>query len=382
MDKDSDMKPNPKETANVFNTGIARSLDKLKNLEYIVGKNGQKVPLKKKSRPKLYKAVYKIFWLPIFHNRNLLIYPRGRGALLRMGRNPVREGKTLGAYRQMCWIQLAPSARDPTPYDMGYSEPVAYQAKASPVLAFCQDSDPHLVASIYYYDTILSNEIIDLVLINTLIPINFCHFKGQMSILRYIKIKNFINRGADMGFVTAVLLTANYLQTALELKMCLRELAIVDDTLEALGVSKEYQRLPILGCQQPDMHCSIALPRLHFALSPVTWIKFHNQKPRHVNVPAHLALKCAPPGTLTQFASFKLKYLNCFIPDRLTNFVISSEKVIFNMFNELEHTPFFAKQIQQQIIQKYTPHNKMSNMIPVYYMENIHKYYQDVATLL
>ncbi|KYQ56410.1 Multidrug resistance-associated protein 4, partial [Trachymyrmex zeteki] len=43
-----------------------RELDKLKNLEYIVGKDGQKVPLKKKSRPKLYKAVYKTFWLPYF----------------------------------------------------------------------------------------------------------------------------------------------------------------------------------------------------------------------------------------------------------------------------------------------------------------------------
>ena len=28
-----------------------------------------------------------------------------------------------------------------------------------------------------------------------------------------------------------------------ELKMCLRELAIVDDTLETLGMPKEYQKL-------------------------------------------------------------------------------------------------------------------------------------------
>ncbi|KAG5324835.1 MRP4 protein, partial [Pseudoatta argentina] len=108
MDKDtSDMKPNPKETANVFSVLFFwwlrelfmisfkrnleesdiyrpikadesekltdhlekywnRELDKLKNLEYVVGKNGQKVPLKKESRPKLYKAVYKTFWLPYF----------------------------------------------------------------------------------------------------------------------------------------------------------------------------------------------------------------------------------------------------------------------------------------------------------------------------
>ncbi|KAG5343400.1 MRP4 protein, partial [Acromyrmex heyeri] len=43
-----------------------RELDILKNLEYVMGKNGQKVPLKKESRPKLYKAVYKTFWLPYF----------------------------------------------------------------------------------------------------------------------------------------------------------------------------------------------------------------------------------------------------------------------------------------------------------------------------
>ncbi|KAG5343999.1 MRP4 protein, partial [Acromyrmex charruanus] len=43
-----------------------RELDKLKNLEYVVGKNGQKVPLKKESRPKLYKTVYKTFWLSYF----------------------------------------------------------------------------------------------------------------------------------------------------------------------------------------------------------------------------------------------------------------------------------------------------------------------------
>ncbi|XP_018349991.1 PREDICTED: multidrug resistance-associated protein 4-like, partial [Trachymyrmex septentrionalis] len=108
MDKGtSDMKPNPKETANVFSVLFFwwirelftisfkrdleesdiyrpikadesekltdhlekywnRELDKLKNLEYVVGKNGQKVPLKKESRPKLYKAVYKTFWLPYF----------------------------------------------------------------------------------------------------------------------------------------------------------------------------------------------------------------------------------------------------------------------------------------------------------------------------
>ncbi|KYN28009.1 Multidrug resistance-associated protein 4 [Trachymyrmex cornetzi] len=43
-----------------------RELDKLKNLEYVVGKDGQKVPLKKESRPKLYKAVLRTFWLPYF----------------------------------------------------------------------------------------------------------------------------------------------------------------------------------------------------------------------------------------------------------------------------------------------------------------------------
>ncbi|XP_073368124.1 LOW QUALITY PROTEIN: multidrug resistance-associated protein 4 [Mycetomoellerius zeteki] len=110
MDKDtSDMKPNPKESANVFSvlffwwlrelfmTGSKRNLEesdiyrpikadesekltdhlekywnrelnKLKNLEYTIGKrkDGQKVLLKKNVRPRLYKAVLKTFWLPYF----------------------------------------------------------------------------------------------------------------------------------------------------------------------------------------------------------------------------------------------------------------------------------------------------------------------------
>ncbi|XP_011704878.1 PREDICTED: multidrug resistance-associated protein 4-like, partial [Wasmannia auropunctata] len=40
-----------------------RELNKLK---YIVGKDGQKVPLKKDARPRLYKAIFKAFWLPYF----------------------------------------------------------------------------------------------------------------------------------------------------------------------------------------------------------------------------------------------------------------------------------------------------------------------------
>ncbi|KAG5307336.1 MRP4 protein, partial [Acromyrmex insinuator] len=106
MDKNtSDMKPNPKENANVFSvlffwwmrelfmTGSKRDLeesdiyrpikedesqkitdhlekywncelDKLKNLEYTLGKDGQKVSLKKNVRPRLYKAIFKVFWLP------------------------------------------------------------------------------------------------------------------------------------------------------------------------------------------------------------------------------------------------------------------------------------------------------------------------------
>ncbi|KAL0104962.1 hypothetical protein PUN28_016536 [Cardiocondyla obscurior] len=103
----NDMKPNPKENANVisilffwwmrelFIKGAKRDLEesdiyrplktdesekltdhlekcwnhelvKLKNLEYTVGKDGQKVPLKKVARPKLYKAIFKAFWLPYF----------------------------------------------------------------------------------------------------------------------------------------------------------------------------------------------------------------------------------------------------------------------------------------------------------------------------
>ncbi|KAG5331515.1 MRP4 protein, partial [Acromyrmex charruanus] len=106
MDKNtSDMKSNPKENANVFSvlffwwmrelfmTGSKRDLeesdiyrpikedksqkitdhlekywnrelDKLKNLEYTLGKDGQKVSLKKNVRPRLYKAIFKVFWLP------------------------------------------------------------------------------------------------------------------------------------------------------------------------------------------------------------------------------------------------------------------------------------------------------------------------------
>ncbi|XP_011701007.1 PREDICTED: multidrug resistance-associated protein 4-like isoform X2 [Wasmannia auropunctata] len=108
MDKDtSDMKQNPRETANIFSvlffwwmrelfiTGSKRDLkesdiyrpikadesekltdhlekywnrelDKLKNLEYAMSKDGQKVPLKKNVRPRLYKAICNAFWLPYF----------------------------------------------------------------------------------------------------------------------------------------------------------------------------------------------------------------------------------------------------------------------------------------------------------------------------
>lgn len=41
-----------------------RELQKLKKLEYTLGKDGQKVPLKKNVRPKLYKALFGAFWLP------------------------------------------------------------------------------------------------------------------------------------------------------------------------------------------------------------------------------------------------------------------------------------------------------------------------------
>lgn len=43
-----------------------RELDKLKHLEYILGKDGQKMPLKKDARPRLYKAIFNAFWLPYF----------------------------------------------------------------------------------------------------------------------------------------------------------------------------------------------------------------------------------------------------------------------------------------------------------------------------
>ncbi|XP_071557590.1 ATP-binding cassette subfamily C member 4-like [Temnothorax nylanderi] len=108
MDKDTtDMKPNPRETANIFSVLFFwwmrelfmkgarsdleesdiyrpikadgsekltdhlekywnRELDKLKNLEYTVGKDGQKVPLKENARPRLYKAIFNAFWLPYF----------------------------------------------------------------------------------------------------------------------------------------------------------------------------------------------------------------------------------------------------------------------------------------------------------------------------
>ncbi|XP_036142954.1 multidrug resistance-associated protein 4 isoform X2 [Monomorium pharaonis] len=103
----NDMKENPRETANIFSilffwwmrelfiTGAKRDLqesdiyqpmktdeakkltdhlekywnrelDKLKNLEYTVGKDGQKVPLKRNARPRLYKAIFNAFWLPYF----------------------------------------------------------------------------------------------------------------------------------------------------------------------------------------------------------------------------------------------------------------------------------------------------------------------------
>ncbi|XP_014467785.1 PREDICTED: multidrug resistance-associated protein 4-like [Dinoponera quadriceps] len=108
MNKDSNnMKRNPKETANIFSQiflwwmkelfmkGAKRDLEesdiyrplnadrsekatnhlekywnceleKLKKLEYTVGKDGQKVPLKKNGRPRLYKAIFRAFWLPYF----------------------------------------------------------------------------------------------------------------------------------------------------------------------------------------------------------------------------------------------------------------------------------------------------------------------------
>ncbi|XP_036143534.1 multidrug resistance-associated protein 4 isoform X2 [Monomorium pharaonis] len=103
----NDMKQNPRETANIFSilffwwmrelfmTGAKRDLeesdiyrpmkadesekltdhlekywnrelDKLKNLEYTVGKDGQRVPLKENARPRLYKAIFNAFWLPYF----------------------------------------------------------------------------------------------------------------------------------------------------------------------------------------------------------------------------------------------------------------------------------------------------------------------------
>ncbi|XP_070149137.1 ATP-binding cassette sub-family C member 4 [Polyergus mexicanus] len=43
-----------------------RELEKLKKLEYTVGKDGQKVPLKGNTRPRLYKALFGAFWLPYF----------------------------------------------------------------------------------------------------------------------------------------------------------------------------------------------------------------------------------------------------------------------------------------------------------------------------
>ncbi|XP_011877743.1 PREDICTED: multidrug resistance-associated protein 4-like [Vollenhovia emeryi] len=106
MDKDTtDLKPNPRETANIFSVLFywwlrklfiksstsnleesdiyrpikadesekltdhlekywSRELDKLKNLDYTMSKNGQVVLLKKDVRPRLYKAIYKAFWLP------------------------------------------------------------------------------------------------------------------------------------------------------------------------------------------------------------------------------------------------------------------------------------------------------------------------------
>lgn len=41
-------------------------MEKLKKLEYTVSKDGQKVPLKGKARPRLYKALFGAFWLPYF----------------------------------------------------------------------------------------------------------------------------------------------------------------------------------------------------------------------------------------------------------------------------------------------------------------------------
>ncbi|XP_036147849.1 multidrug resistance-associated protein 4 [Monomorium pharaonis] len=108
MDKNTNnMKENPRETANIFSilffwwmrelfvTGAKRDLeesdiyrplkadesekltnylekywnrelDKLRTLEYTVGKDRQKVPLKRNARPRLYKAIFNAFWLPYF----------------------------------------------------------------------------------------------------------------------------------------------------------------------------------------------------------------------------------------------------------------------------------------------------------------------------
>ncbi|XP_011701755.1 PREDICTED: multidrug resistance-associated protein 4-like, partial [Wasmannia auropunctata] len=105
MDKDtSDMKQNPRETANIFSAlffwwmreifmiGVKRDLEEsdiyrplkadesekltdhlekywnreLDKLEYTMSKAGQKVPLKKNARPRLYKAICNAFWLPYF----------------------------------------------------------------------------------------------------------------------------------------------------------------------------------------------------------------------------------------------------------------------------------------------------------------------------
>ncbi|XP_036142952.1 multidrug resistance-associated protein 4-like [Monomorium pharaonis] len=108
MDKNTDdMKENPRKTANIFSilffwwmrelfmTGAKRDLeesdiyrpvkadesekltdhlekywncelDKLKNLEFTMGKDGQKVPLKRDVRPRLYKAIFNAFWLSYF----------------------------------------------------------------------------------------------------------------------------------------------------------------------------------------------------------------------------------------------------------------------------------------------------------------------------
>ncbi|KYQ51341.1 hypothetical protein ALC60_09558 [Trachymyrmex zeteki] len=60
---------------------------------------------------------------------------------------------------------------------------------------------------------------------------------------RYIyQQDDFIYLSTFKPLITIILILISFCRFK-ELKMCLRELAIVDDTLEALGMPKEYQRL-------------------------------------------------------------------------------------------------------------------------------------------